>query len=113
HSSALHSLSSDSEPSDRVLHSFPTRRSSDLANGSFCGANLGFCLSLTGRYDLWILNSDDPLDPANSENSIRFFEARSPDKFWVRDRKSTRLNSSHVSISYAVFCLKKKNKQIT
>src|SRR5207249_9892759 len=27
----------------------------------------------------------------------------------ARDRKSTRLNSSHVSISYAVFCLKKKN----
>src|SRR5699024_6663293 len=31
----------------------------------------------------------------------------------VKDRKSTRLNSSHVSISYAVFCLKKKNKQKT
>src|SRR5699024_6129318 len=30
----------------------------------------------------------------------------------VRDRKSTRLNSSHVSISYAVFCLKKKMKNI-
>src|SRR5207249_8609711 len=29
------------------------------------------------------------------------------------DRKSTRLNSSHVSISYAVFCLKKKNKNRT
>src|SRR3990170_6862174 len=28
----------------------------------------------------------------------------------VRDRKSTRLNSSHQIISYAVFCLKKKNK---
>src|SRR5690625_7065992 len=28
-----------------------------------------------------------------------------------RDRKSTRLNSSHVAISYAVFCLKKKKKQ--
>src|SRR5690606_40029250 len=28
-----------------------------------------------------------------------------------RDRKSTRLNSSHVKISYAVFCLKKKNKE--
>src|SRR5256885_3866018 len=28
------------------------------------------------------------------------------------DRKSTRLNSSHLVISYAVFCLKKKNKQI-
>src|SRR5207249_141789 len=29
----------------------------------------------------------------------------------LKDRKSTRLNSSHVSISYAVFCLKKKNQQ--
>src|SRR5437868_15451973 len=29
-----------------------------------------------------------------------------------RDRKSTRLNSSHVSISYAVFCLKKKRNKI-
>src|SRR5690348_17892581 len=29
------------------------------------------------------------------------------------DRKSTRLNSSHPSISYAVFCLKKKKKQIS
>src|SRR4051812_49974803 len=29
------------------------------------------------------------------------------------DRKSTRLNSSHMSISYAVFCLKKKNKRQT
>src|SRR5690625_859654 len=28
--------------------------------------------------------------------------------YWGRDRKSTRLNSSHVAISYAVFCLKKK-----
>src|SRR5947209_13891276 len=28
----------------------------------------------------------------------------------VQDRKSTRLNSSHANISYAVFCLKKKNK---
>src|SRR5690606_41959095 len=28
---------------------------------------------------------------------------------WTQDRKSTRLNSSHVKISYAVFCLKKKN----
>src|SRR5690625_2995343 len=32
--------------------------------------------------------------------------------WWVaRDRKSTRLNSSHVAISYAVFCLKKKRKK--
>src|SRR5206468_11754615 len=31
--------------------------------------------------------------------------------FQLQDRKSTRLNSSHDQISYAVFCLKKKNKQ--
>src|SRR3712207_7008939 len=31
---------------------------------------------------------------------------------WI-DRKSTRLNSSHANISYAVFCLKKKTQQIT
>src|SRR5438874_8680183 len=31
----------------------------------------------------------------------------------VEDRKSTRLNSSHVEISYAVFCLKKKKKKMT
>src|SRR4051812_41640589 len=31
----------------------------------------------------------------------------------IADRKSTRLNSSHMSISYAVFCLKKKKKKIT
>src|SRR5438045_4883516 len=30
-----------------------------------------------------------------------------------RDRKSTRLNSSHLGISYAVFCLKKKKKRYT
>src|SRR5207302_11064248 len=37
-----------------------------------------------------------------------------PARRWARqaeDRKSTRLNSSHVKISYAVFCLKKKKKQ--
>src|SRR5690554_7276913 len=31
---------------------------------------------------------------------------------FVTDRKSTRLNSSHVRISYAVFCLKKKKKKL-
>src|SRR5690349_23496247 len=31
--------------------------------------------------------------------------------FGISDRKSTRLNSSHVEISYAVFCLKKKKKK--
>src|SRR5437667_1392247 len=31
--------------------------------------------------------------------------------YHARDRKSTRLNSSHITISYAVFCLKKKKKK--
>src|SRR5205807_4796075 len=40
--------------------------------------------------------------------------AFSPPGRWApRDRKSTRLNSSHLVISYAVFCLKKKNKKHT
>src|SRR5437870_13870515 len=34
-----------------------------------------------------------------------------PTPVLARDRKSTRLNSSHVAISYAVFCLKKKKKK--
>src|SRR5690349_23401777 len=33
------------------------------------------------------------------------------DRVYVEDRKSTRLNSSHVEISYAVFCLKKQSKE--
>src|SRR5689334_24589024 len=36
--------------------------------------------------------------------------AEHPDRAAERDRKSTRLNSSHRSISYAVFCLKKRKK---
>src|SRR5688572_32637752 len=39
----------------------------------------------------------------------RFVQIFASDDF-VLDRKSTRLNSSHSQISYAVFCLKKKNK---
>src|SRR5258707_9755516 len=35
------------------------------------------------------------------------------DSPYIRDRKSTRLNSSHANISYAVFCLKKKNTTIS
>src|SRR5690625_7092941 len=42
--------------------------------------------------------------------------ANTPEKYeekLAEDRKSTRLNSSHVAISYAVFCLKKKKTQST
>src|SRR5690349_24192382 len=44
-------------------------------------------------------------------NSNRFQRNRSLPARSLTDRKSTRLNSSHVEISYAVFCLKKKKKK--
>src|SRR5438552_7972284 len=67
----------------RPLHSFPTRRSSDLAERD----RLGHRGRLTQLRIVLLM----PL------LEIRL------------DRKSTRLNSSHQIISYAVFCLKKKN----
>src|SRR2546426_8245015 len=55
-------------------------------------------------------------DPATVHGQGRVAHAGPRDEhpFWrpgARDRKSTRLNSSHLVISYAVFCLKKKNKK--
>src|SRR3712207_8618541 len=50
----------------------------------------------------------DPTIPAVA--AICIYPALIPEaKEALRDRKSTRLNSSHANISYAVFCLKKKN----
>src|SRR5690242_21260580 len=43
--------------------------------------------------------------------SVVRFQHRRDAEFATTDRKSTRLNSSHMSISYAVFCLKKKKKK--
>src|SRR3712207_8927418 len=40
-------------------------------------------------------------------------EREQPGRHGARDRKSTRLNSSHANISYAVFCLKKKKNHTT
>src|SRR5699024_11455520 len=48
--------------------------------------------------------------PKGSIVALDYESGASPDK---QDRKSTRLNSSHVSISYAVFCLKKKKNKST
>src|SRR5690625_6081887 len=39
------------------------------------------------------------------------YRLRASRKYMMEDRKSTRLNSSHVAISYAVFCLKKKRNK--
>src|SRR5205814_4346456 len=91
-----------------VLHSFPTRRSSDLGDPDFL--SVGFpCEAVR------------PVLPAPRKNvrlarlriedydvvcaTVRFEKC---DVCSVGDRKSTRLNSSHLGISYAVFCLKKK-----
>src|SRR5690348_17815848 len=49
----------------------------------------------------------EPLHPADIADLIEL-AARDERDGLVKDRKSTRLNSSHPSISYAVFCLKKK-----
>src|SRR5689334_23898378 len=49
----------------------------------------------------------------DTEGSIRVPAALCGIAGFRPDRKSTRLNSSHSSISYAVFCLKKKKKQTT
>src|SRR5438067_9482833 len=51
------------------------------------------------------------IEPASERSEAdQPFTCRRAEPFEL-DRKSTRLNSSHVSISYAVFCLKKKKKK--
>src|SRR5438874_11195128 len=49
--------------------------------------------------------------PKDSADSNNFRISSSDGAVFPSDRKSTRLNSSHVEISYAVFCLKKKKKK--
>src|SRR6266403_4849600 len=51
-----------------------------------------------------------PLTSTSALLGVRKLCSRSSFSFASADRKSTRLNSSHVEISYAVFCLKKKKK---
>src|SRR5207249_10002174 len=98
-------------PHIRDLPSFPTRRSSDLG-----GAERGVAQvpedqeGEDGAPAVARLSDADPkrhvrgTDRSPADHLPRPPRSRAPD----RDRKSTRLNSSHVSISYAVFCLKKK-----
>src|SRR5438270_6076872 len=52
-------------------------------------------------------------DPATAENLLTSREREILAGADLQDRKSTRLNSSHSQISYAVFCLKKKTKKTT
>src|SRR5437870_6746796 len=68
--------------------------------------------SLLTRKVNWVLDLDIKsfFDGLSHEWLVKFIEHRVADRRVDRDRKSTCLNSSHVAISYAVFCLKKKNK---
>src|SRR5438445_5669805 len=81
--------------SPRVHYSFPTRRSSDLrlpaeSTATPCGESN------------WALIAGPP-SPGKVGLPLTADPRSAP-----KDRKSTRLNSSHANISYAVFCLKKK-----
>src|SRR5437764_8733028 len=84
----------------RDLHSFPTRRSSDLLTTAEA-ANLVVHGSKTGDATAYPYNADAK-GFALVDLTLHWVSERGP------DRKSTRLNSSHRCISYAVFCLKKK-----
>src|SRR5256885_9748161 len=70
----------------------------------------------SGNPDIYILNlASQSLARITDDPAIDTEPTWAPDGRSLyftsdRDRKSTRLNSSHLVISYAVFCLKKKNK---
>src|SRR5699024_4517552 len=62
--------------------------------------------------DLWqiLFYIAEKFNISSEANNLAFLKTREK-MINGKDRKSTRLNSSHVSMSYAVFCLKKKRKQ--
>src|SRR5206468_12466406 len=91
----------------RDLHSFPTRRSSDLIgilnpHLSLDTVRLAFNVAQDPVGKFRMLAYQLQVHDDHAVASIRNLPTGS-------DRKSTRLNSSHDQISYAVFCLKKKN----
>src|SRR5256885_15064108 len=70
--------------------------------------------SLLNKGEIAFLFIEGRSQPSNNFTKISPRTTSSPASFSLlaADRKSTRLNSSHLVISYAVFCLKKKNKHI-
>src|SRR5690606_41558934 len=96
----VRSLLSYAYVSRRALHSFPTRRSSDLR----CNGRWAY-VAVSGEPGGLVGSVCDFLKLAGFRKSQTL-----PTSPPGSDRKSTRLNSSHVKISYAVFCLKKKKE---
>src|SRR5206468_6712204 len=94
-------------PPPRHLHSFPTRRSSDLTQVLLPRPLEGGCR--------WTASPPQNTRPLEYSVAYAWFTYQI-DVLTISssivgspiDRKSTRLNSSHDQISYAVFCLKKK-----
>src|SRR5207248_8136312 len=92
---------------------FPTRRSSDLNLRALCVPHvpLQFCFSPCRHGELALFQFHEHL-PSHLAQSLKNPASLKCNrlKHWLiplQDRKSTRLNSSHRTISYAVFCLKK------
>src|SRR5207249_10697627 len=104
-------FSSSGAPS--VLPSFPTRRSSDLAlvggdaADKLVHRHAGGCRKPQPLAHLALRAGGDIHSRSEETPGARDVEENTRVAHWLdeRDRKSTRLNSSHVSISYAVFCL--------
>src|SRR5690606_41697400 len=93
----------------RDLHSFPTRRSSDLEPLGFKIDDKKLRRSAVDYYDALNFEIHPDFDTFYKTHPGKyFFLSRYGSKIHSEDRKSTRLNSSHVKISYAVFCSKKK-----
>src|SRR5947209_9886617 len=97
----------------RATHSFPTRRSSDLGLG--CSSGQCVCTANTPNGTRCYRPGQQPATCWGGTCVLpAFFSGCStatdcvPGGCTGPDRKSTRLNSSHANISYAVFCLKKK-----
>src|SRR5947209_14005896 len=75
-----------------------------------------FFFNDTATTEIYTLSLHDALPisagvPLGWQGTGKTRPARIPTDYTQLDRKSTRLNSSHANISYAVFCLKKKKKR--
>src|SRR6266487_4735129 len=70
-----------------------------------------FFFNDTATTEIYTLSLHDALPISADSLTSRHSRCTNREAPCTRDRKSTRLNSSHPSISYAVFCLKKKTKK--